>query len=455
MNSPSTKSLVVFGLVTGVLITVTAAVAQDTFPAPADSITAPLSLQLDQAVSMALDQSPAVMAAELKAESARDKASSVNRKHWGELDAVASASWFDEDRLLVPMTSQLLDGGLLNAPFSRDQIHYGVAYTIPIYLGGKLSAGIEAAKLEAAKVDALREGTTWQTRFNVVSLYAGVQTLDGAMQATDDLIMTLEAVQKRLELMVTRGKRPELDLLKVKDEMAEAQAERARLQAQRIRVAGLLLALLGQSPSRPLTVAPLGEGDPDFSVQADSLQALALASSPVRQAALTREQAESRVKDARSGFLPSIVGQANYLGHHASDFDGEPTTWAVSLGVKLPLFNGASRFADMSSAKAQRLASQQGLKLARLRREADLNEALAHLKAMRTTLVAARARVASATEAARIEQIRYDNGASKIEDLLRIRTREQAAHTALARARGELKIAAEHINTVVELEVVR
>ncbi|HAK58813.1 MAG TPA: hypothetical protein DCO77_00290, partial [Nitrospiraceae bacterium] len=230
------------------LALVSVAVAQEVAPA-----TGPLALQLDQAIAMALDQSPAVKAVTYQALSARDKASAVNRTHWGELDAVASVSRFEADRLLVPMTSQLLAGGLPNAPFDRDQVHYGLTYQIPLYLGGKLSAGIETAKLEAAKADALRDGTTWQVRFNVVSLYAGVQTLDGALGASGDLIQTLAAVHKRLGLMVEQGKRPELDLLKVQDELAEAQAEQAGLEARRVRVASMLLALLGQSPNRPLT----------------------------------------------------------------------------------------------------------------------------------------------------------------------------------------------------------
>ena len=431
------------------LALVSAAVAQEVAPA-----TGPLALQLDQAIAMALDQSPAVKAATYQALSARDKASAVNRTHWGALDAVASVSRFEADRLLVPMTSQLLAGGLHNAPFDRDQIHYGLTYQIPLYLGGKLSAGIEMAKLEAAKADALRDGTTWQVRFNVVSLYAGVQALDGALTASGELIQTLAAVHKRLELMVEQGKRPELDLLKVQDELAEAQAEQAGLQARRVQVASMLLALLGQSPYRPLIVTPLSDFAPELTVSADSLRTLAGISSPVRRAEFSQDQADSGIKAARSEFLPSIVGQASYFGHHADAADGsDPTTWSLSLGVKLPLFNGTSRFKEMSAAKASQRAAEEGLTMAHLQRQAELNDALARLQAARMGLQAATARVAAATEAARSEQIRYDSGASSIEDLLRAKTRAEAANTALASARGELKIAAEQINAVVETEV--
>ncbi len=414
-----------------------------------------MTLQLDQAITMALDQSPAVQGVTYKSQSAAEKAKAAGRSRWGHLDAVASADRYEGARVLMPLSRELINGGLPNAPFDRNQIHYGLTYEIPLYLGGKLSASIEIAKIEAAKADALRDGTRWQIRYNVVSLYSGVQTLDDALKASSALIHTLEAVQTRLQLMVDNGKRPELDLLKVNDEMAEARANHAALQAQRTKVAGLLLALLGQDPSLALTITPLAEVDPVLTVPVDSLQAMALNSSPVKQAILTSRQAGSGVKSARGGFMPSVVGQANYFRHHAGSVDDDPTTWQLTLGVKLPLFNGTSRFAALSAAKAGQRAADESVKLARLRSQADLNYALARLDAARTGLTAAQARVASAGEAARSEQIRYDSGASSIEDLLRARTREEAAHTALAQATGEVKIAAEQINAVVEMEVIQ
>jgi len=451
MHLPLVPSNIILGAMLGGLF----AAPAPGVPAPAPQSIEPLTLDLDEAVALALDQRPAVQAVDYQAQAAHSKIGDVSRTRLGGVDAMASASRFDADRLLIPMSSQLLASGLPNAPFDRDQIHYGVTYQVPLYLGGKLSAGIEIAKFEAAKAEALRDGTRWQVRFNVTSLYAGVQTLDEAVHSSESLIQTLEAVQKRLELMVREGKRPELDLLKVKDQVAEARAEHAGLEAQRTHAASLLLALLGESPNRPLTVSPLTEKEPRFLVPADNLAALAEASSPVRRAVLTRNQAASGIKAARSRFLPSLVGQASYFGHHADAAGDDPTTWELSVGVKLPVFTGTARFEELAAARARRRASDQSLKLARLRREAELTDALARLEAARTSLDAARARVASAVEAARSEQISYDSGASTIEDLLRARTREEAAHTARARARGELKTAAEQINAVVETEVIR
>jgi hypothetical protein len=68
-------------------------------------------------------------------------------------------------------------------------------------------------------------------------------------------------------------------------------------------------------------------------------------------------------------------------------------------------------------------------------------------------VIAAKARVAAGIEAARIEQVRYDTRAGTIEDLLRARSREEAARAAQASARAELVIAAERLNTIAEKKI--
>ena len=169
------------------LVGTVTATAQDSAVAEPGTMT----LQLDQAISMALDQSPAVQGVTYKSQSAADQAKAAGRSRWGQLDAVASADRYEDARVLRPLSRELINGGLPNAPFDRNQIHYGLTYEIPLYLGGKLSASIEIAKFEAAKADALRDGTRWQIRYNVVSLYSGVQTLDDALKASSALILRL------------------------------------------------------------------------------------------------------------------------------------------------------------------------------------------------------------------------------------------------------------------------
>ncbi len=123
--------------------------------------------------------------------------------------------------------------------------------------------------------------------------------------------------------------------------------------------------------------------------------------------------------------------------------------------MTVPLFDGGARHAALASARETERTADQAAVKARLDRQAQLVEALARLDASRETVVAARARIAAAAEAARIEQVRYDTGAGTVDDLLRARARELLAASALAQARGDRIAAASRVNAIVEKEVVQ
>ncbi len=412
-----------------------------------------LTLTLAQAVAEALAHAPALEVAVQQEQAARWKAAAARRSRWGEIDAVGGYSHYQDDQIVRPIARQLLAGGFAGLPFDRDQWRYGLTAQVPLYLGGRLSASIAVASLQADQAAALLEGGRWQARFNVTSLYAAAQTLEAVTRAVDANLAALEETRRKLELAVRLGKRPELDLLKLADEIADAQGRRAAAAADAARVRALLLALLGREPAGPLRLEPLSQQRAALETGRDELRTLALAASPVARASLAAEQSRQAVRIARSAFLPSVAGRANYLRNDAPSVASPFETWEISVGLTYPVFTGRARGAELAAARHGEQAAASALTRARLDQEAQLVEALARWDAAGTALEAAAARVAAAREAARIEQIRYDTGAGAIDDLLRARARELSADAALAQARGDGVVAAARLNSVCEKEV--
>jgi outer membrane protein len=427
---------------------------EGTPPGPPDAAEGK-TLTLAEAVSEALAHAPGLEGAARKEEAARWKATAAGRRRFGELDAVAGYSRFQDDQIVRPISRQLLDGGFAGLPFDRDQWHYGFTLQVPLFLGGRLSASIAAASLRADQAAALLEGSRWQVRFNVASLYASAQTLEAVAGATDATLAAFEETRRKLELAVRLGKRPELDLLKLADEIADARERRADVEADAARVRALLLALLGRDPAGAVRLAPLPEQPPVLATGRDELRSLALAASPVERASLGADEARQEVRIAHAGSLPSVVGRASYLWNDAPSVGAPLRTWELSVGATWPIFTGGARSAERAAAGAAEQAAASTLTRARLDQEARLVEALARWDAVATALEAGAARVAAASEAARIEQIRYDTGAGAIDDLLRARARGLAAAAALARARGDAAVAAARLDTVCEKEVLR
>jgi len=408
-------------------------------------------------VEAAIRANPGLKALGHRSAAAERSVRAAGRTRWGQLDAVFNYTRYNDDWMVRPMSQQMFEeaGGFAGLPWDRNQRHYGLKFQIPLYMGGQLSNAIEIRRLEAEKTSAILEGTRWQIRFNATSLYTGVQTLDAMGKAMDELIRSLENTKQRLDLMVSTGKRPELDRLKVVEELEDARAQRASIRADRVRAASLLLALMGDDPSRELVTDPLSDRLPVATMTPAELRQAAAESSPVLRARFATEQGERNVRVTTSSFIPKIVASGNLTQNAAPSVADPLDTWQVSVGVVVPIFHGTSRFEELAAAKENRSAAQEALVQTQADIMARLEEALARLDAARAEIRAAHARVAAGDEAARIEQIRYDTGAGTIEDLLRAHSRKQNAQASLAKAIGAIVTAAERINSIVEKEAVK
>ena len=419
----------------------------------ATKVASPLRLTLAQAIDEALKANPGLKAAGHQVNAAEGEASAAARSRLGGLNAIGSYSYLNDDQIIRPMSSELMVNGIAGAPWDRSQAHYGVSYELPLFLGGRLNNQIQIAKLEARKSAELLEGTRWQVRFNVVSFYSTVQALDQTETALDEQIAALAQTKTNLDEMVALGKRPDVDRLKMIEDLEAAKASRAAAGADRRKVAALLLSVLGRDPAGDLTVEtqamPPVAGTDDAAVPATVTD-----NSVVRGARLASEQAGRGVKLARGEFLPSVYAGANVMENRGTTIDRNEQTWGATVSVSLPIFEWGSRFSRLKAARARQAAAQETLRQTELQTEAAWQDALGRFDAAQTNVVAAAARVAAGAEAARIEQVRYDTGAGTIEDLLRARSREEGARAAQASARADLVIAAERLNTIAEKEIV-
>ncbi len=424
-------------------------------PARAAGPDAEVHLALDQVVAEALRGNPGLQARAHVATAAARDASAAGRTRLGDLNAVASYGYYNDDQILRPMSRELIAGGIAGLPWDRSQLHYGFTYQVPLFVGGLLVNQIAVAKLEARKADALREGTRWQVRFNAVSLYAAAQALDRVEAALAEQVRTLRQMKANLDEMVATGKRPEVDRLKVLDELAAAQAQLASAQADRTKVASLLLALLGRDPAGSIAVDPLPATATTPSIDRTRLQELVMDASSVRVARLSKDQAGRSVAVARSAFLPKVVGSASYQENVGLNIDRTLDTWGLSVAVVVPVFSGGADVQRLQAAKERQAAGREALAQAQLQAGANLQEALARLKAAQVGVRSAEAQIAAADEAARIEQVRYSTGAGTIEDLLRAIAPRVGAGAPHAPARARRNTAAERINTLAEKEILK
>lgn len=420
-----------------------------------EAATTPLHLSMNEAVQEALRSNPGLRAVEQQVQSAERSAAAAFRQHFGEIDAVAWGSHYQDDQILLPMSSQLLALGFDNMPFDRDQLHYGLTFELPLYIGGKLHANMKLARLKADEAKALLSGARWQVRFNVIAIYAANQAVDHAIDAYEEQVNTLDKTLEHLKLMVDSGKRPNVDLLKMVETLEEARAELANANADQVHARAMLAALLDRPIDQLFQLDPFPPQFPQAPAADVDWSNLLATSSTSRAAELRVGQAESSKHIARSEFLPKVSFRGNLLGHRAPSVVGAEETWELTVGVSLPIFAGGRRIAAYQSATARQRAAELAGAQTQRQLEVDLQSSLARLTASNSELSAAMKRVDASREAARIESIRYETGAGTIEDFLRAQTHATAAKAMLAKAEGDVLITAARINATVEKEVIR
>jgi len=414
-----------------------------------------LHVGMADAIERALDANPALMADAQRARSADRAAAESFRRHFGDVEAVGWTSRYQDPQILRPISESLLENGIGGLPFARDQVHYGLTFEVPLFVGGKLLAGSRLARLQADEAGVLLDGTRWQVRANVTSLYASAQALAAVTAAYGDEVASLEETGRRLRLMVDQGKRPEVDLLKATDALEEARARLADARAERVRVTALLGALLDYPPEQPLALDSLSDRVPTLTGDSVEWSGMTDDASAVTAAQLRVSQATSAKRVALSEFLPRVSVRGNVIEHAGSSVTGTERTWELTLAASVPVFAGGRRVAAYQSASASERAATLALRQTQLQQQAEVRAALARFQAARTSLDAARRRLGAAMEADRIEGLRYDSGAGTIEDLLRTHARASAAQAALAKRKGDVLGASAQINALVQREIVR
>jgi len=423
--------------------------------APVPALGDTVHLGLADAIRRALDENPGLQAVAQQAHAADRAAAAAFRQHFGDVQAVAWTSRYGDAQLLRPMSQELMAGGLASLPFAQDQAHYGLTFELPLFVGGKLVALSHVARLKADEASALVEGSGWQIRANVTSMYAAAQALTAATAAYASEVASLETTHARVALMVQQGKRPDVDLLEITDALEEARAQLAAADADRTQMRAFLLALLDYPPDQPLALDPLPNDFPTLRADGVDWNTLVQHATPVATAQLRVEQARSGKQATRADFLPALSLRGNLLEHAGSGVAGTFQTWEMTAQVSIPVFSGGRTVAAYQGAAAAERAATLTLRQTQLQQRAEISGALAHLHAAEIALDAAAKRVDAADEAARIQGVRYDNGAGTIEDLLRARTRASAAEAFLAKSKGDVLGAAARINALVEREIVR
>ena len=330
----------------------------------------------------------------------------------------------------------------------------GMTVNLQLFDGGQRLYDLRAARadIEAARANLL--GAQYNIALNVKQQYYAVLA---ALESEDAAKAQLSEAQEQLkssEAKVRAGVATMSDSLRGVVTVNNAQLALITAETNLATANAALTRLVGSDT--PITAEPSSVSTERFDPLPDSAALIAFAENgpAVQQAQANLDAAKQLKKASKSTYLPSLNATYSRSGSGVDNGFGlgkDPFAYngRLSLGASYTLFNGYQRELNVVRADVAEDNARAALRDAQLAATSSLAGYIGALRSAAQRVAVQAATVRAAEEDVRVQQQRYNIGASTLLDLLTSRTTLEQARAALISARYDYRIARAQIETLV------
>ena len=389
---------------------------------PADVAARIQMLSLIDVVDLALGNSPAT------------------RLSWAQARAAAAAYGSANGRFFPTVTGDVTGGPArtisanpARLPPNRTTAVTSVSLQYLLFDFGARSGTSRAAREALYAADFAHNAALQTVLLQTQQAYFAYQAARGVLDASRATIATatqnLAAADRRHDV----GLATIADVLQARTALAQAeliaQSADGSLQATR---ANLALAM-GIDANRPFGIATDTAAFPlrELAESVDTLIARAERDRPDLAATRAQvRQSEAQIAVARSGMFPTVTMGSTAGRNFANVSTLEGQTYALTLGLQIPLFSGNARQYDVVVAKENAAAAVARAEQARLNTAAQVYTSYYALRTAAQRVTTSLALLNTATQSEQVARGRYTEGVGSILDVL-------LAQNALADARAQ------------------
>jgi outer membrane protein TolC len=389
---------------------------------PADVASRLQTLSLTDVMDLALGNSP------------------VTRISWAQARAAAAAYGSANGRFLPTVTADI-NGGPARAisanparlPANRTTLTPTVSLQYLLFDFGARSGGSRAAREALYAADFTHNASVQTVLLQTQQAYFAYQSARGVLEGSRQTVATakenLAAADRRHEV----GLATIADVLQARTAMAQAELL-AQSADGALRAARANLALnMGFDAGRTFEVAVDTAAFPlrELAENVDTLIARAERDRPDLAAAraLVR-QSEAQIAVARSATMPTLTLGSTAGRSFANVTALEGQTYALTLGLSIPIFSGNARQYDVVTATENASAASARAEQARLQTAAQVYTSYYGLRTAAQRVTTSQALLSTALQSEQVARGRYQEGVGSILDVL-------LAQSALADARSQ------------------
>ena len=354
-----------------------------------------------------------------------------------------------------------LGGGLTRLNQNGEQItvaqkptnNTGLSLNMTLFDGGQRLYDLRTANYQIAAAEANRVAVKYNIALGVKQQYFAVLA---ALESQDAADLQMAQATEQFKASVARvraGAATRSDSLRGVIQIGNAQLAQITAASAKEAAEAALTRLVG-SPV-PVTADPASVQE-NMSALPDSAQlaVLALTGPAVQQAQANLDVAEESRKASKATYLPSLSASYSRSGSGTDPqfgFGSDPYTYSGRLSFQLsyPIFNNFAREEQVVRAKVAEVNAQSAFRDSQLAAVQSLTQNIGAIRSASQRVAIQAASVAAAKEDVRVQQQRYNIGASTLLDLITSQAALATAEQALIQARYDYRIARAQLEALI------
>jgi outer membrane protein len=340
-------------------------------------------------------------------------------------------------------------------PFTGNPTNYSTGFqsSLQLFDGGRRFFDVKRSKADVDAAEAGETASLFNVALQVKQQYYNILAARESQSAAQAQIDQAQQQLRASTLRLRAGAATVSDSLRSVVQLGNARL--AMLTAQNnLQIANASLTRLVASP-RPITATASDTIDQQVTIpDISELEPLVEKAPAIQQADAQLASAHASLRSAKTAFFPTVNMNFNRSGSGIDPAFGigdkrYAYNQNLSFGLSFPLFNGLNREVTVARASVAEDVAEVALRDAKFLAHQTLVQSLAQMRTAQEQVNIQIITVAAATEDVRVQQRRYELGATTLLDLLTSQTQLDAARNALIRARYDYRVAKAQLEALI------
>lgn len=427
-----------------------------------------LSLQamtLEQSIAYALENNNALKQSDVAIDRSKAVRDTKEAQNYGRLDLVASYDHYNLPRTLAPLTPASLvsvPGAAAAIPTTQEMFTTGIAYNVVLFDGFAQQNAYSISDLQYQTASLKQKLGREELIYNVRNLYLSLLSLEEQLTAQYSYTEAQKNLLAHIKQEHELGSKAKIDVLKAQNSIEASHAQESGMESNIAIIKATLSSLMGErefDDAEPVEI-DIAVAQEQYT-EDDDITAL----KRYRVSELAIKASTRKVEQSRANYYPTIDFGA-YYGQNFGPNDADTSydnavvlskgewnnqeVWQVGLHLKWNLLDFGTTSSAIQASKLEYMNTRLESEAIEIELRKNITIAQNNIKHAAAQYKSALSQYVLLSETDKIEQIRYENNALTLTDLLATRADKTVAHAQLINAKYSYQKARYYLDYLLE-----